>query len=335
LSVDDIFINQKSEIYNLMNIVYLGSGEFGVPCLDAVKASGHDLCLIATQPANPAGRGRKPQPTPVGQWADEHGVPSVETDSINLPEMVQRVAACQPDVIVVIAFGQKIGKELVALPPKGAVNVHASLLPKYRGAAPINWAIVQGETHTGNSIITLADKIDAGDILAQVRTEIGPQETAGELHDRLAQLAAPLLLETLTALDVGTATYTKQNDAEATFASKLRKADGFLDFNEPAETLARKIRGFWPWPGAAASYVSAQTQKSTRVIIALAEAVPGLGATLLPAGTFDQERNVVCGEGRLSIQKIKPAGSGLMSFKAFVNGWHVQPGDQLMKIKEE
>jgi len=317
-----------------MNIVYLGSGEFGVPCLDALHASVHHLCLVATQPANPAGRGRKPQPTPVAQWAERHGVPFVETENVNSPEMVQRLAACRPDVIVVIAFGQKIGKEVVALPSKGAINVHASLLPKYRGAAPINWAIVRGETHTGNSIITLADKIDAGDILAQVSAEIGPQETAGELHDKLAQLAAPLLLETLAALETGTATYTKQNDAEATFAPKLKKSDGFLDFSKPAEVLARKIRGFWPWPGAAASFTSERMQKSTRVVLALAEAVPGSNGPGLPVGTFDQERNVVCGAGRLRLQKIKPAGSGLMSFHAFVNGWHVQPGDRLTKIEE-
>ncbi len=317
-----------------MNLVYLGSGEFGVPCLDALKASAHNLCLIVTQPANPAGRGRKPQPTPAGQWATEHGVPFIETDNVNSPPAVQRIVACRPDVIVVIAFGQKIGREVVALPPKGAINVHASLLPQYRGAAPINWAILRGETHTGNSIITLADKIDAGDILGQVRTEIGPQETAGELHDRLAQLAAPLLLETLGDIETGTATYTKQNDAEATFAPKLKKSDGLLDFSEPAELLARKIRGFWPWPGAAASFVSERTQKATRVVIALAEGVPGSAATQLPAGTFDQERHVVCGAGRLHLQKIKPAGSGLMSFHAFVNGWHVQPGDRLTKIEE-
>jgi methionyl-tRNA formyltransferase len=317
-----------------MNLVYLGSGEFGVPCLDALKASRHNLCLIVTQPANPAGRGRRSQPTSVGQWASEHGVPFTETNNVDSSQVVQRIAACRPDVIVVIAFGQKIGKEVVALPPKGAINVHASLLPKYRGAAPINWAIIRGETHTGNSIITLADKIDAGAILAQVSAEIGPQETAGELHDRLAQLAAPLLLETLAALEVGTATYTKQNDAEATSAPKLKKSDGFLDFREPAEVLARKIRGFWPWPGAAACFTSEQTQKSTRVVIALAEAVSGSDATELSVGTFDQERNVVCGMGRLRLQKIKPAGSGLMSFHAFVNGWHVQPGDRLTKIEE-
>jgi len=317
-----------------MNLVYLGSGEFGVPCLDALQASGHNLCLVVTQPANPAGRGRKPQPTPAGQWAAEHGVAFVETENVNAPEVLQRIVACRPDVIVVIAFGQKIGKEVVALPPKGAINVHASLLPKYRGAAPINCAIVRGETYTGNSIITLADKIDAGDVLAQSRTEIGPQETAGELHDRLAALAAPLLLETLAALEAGRATYTKQNDAEATFAPKLRKSNGFLDFQEPAEVLARKIRGFSPWPGAAACFTSGQTGKSTRVVVALAEAVPGSSETPLPAGTFDQERNVVCGAGRLSIQKIKPAGSGLMSFHAFVNGWRVQSGDRLTKIEE-
>jgi methionyl-tRNA formyltransferase len=317
-----------------MNIVYLGSGEFGVPCLDALHASVHHLCLVATQPANPAGRGRKPQPTPVAQWAERHGVPFVETENVNSPEMVQRLAACRPDVIVVIAFGQKIGKEVVALPPKGAINVHASLLPQYRGAAPINWAIIRGETHTGVSIITLADRIDAGDILAQARTEIGPQETAGELHDRLAQLAAPLLLETLAALEAGTATYTRQNDTEATFAPKLHKSDGFLDFHEPADLLARKIRGLTPWPGAAACFTSGQTQKSTRVVIASTEVVPGSGATQLAAGTFDQERTVVCGAGRLSLQKIKPAGSGLMSFHAFVNGWHVRPGDRLTKIEE-
>ena len=339
-----------------MNIVYLGSGEFGIPCLDALKASGHNLCLLVTQPANPAGRGRRPQPTPVAQWAAEHGVVFAETENVNAPEVVPRIAACRPDVIVVIAFGQKIGKEVVALPVKGAINVHASLLPKYRGAAPINWAIIQGATHTGNSIITLADKIDAGDILAQVQTEIGPQETAGQLHDRLAQLAALLLLETLGALEAGTATYTKQNDADATFAPKLRKSDGFLDFHEPAEVLARKIRGLTPWPGAAACFTSAQTQKSTRVVLVSAEAEPRFEgappskrghepapaqagdardtATQPAVGTFDRERAVVCGAGRLGIHKIKPAGSGLMTFHAFVNGWHVQPGDRLTQMEE-
>ncbi len=319
-----------------MNLVYLGSGEFGLPCLDALKASGHTLALVVTQTAKPAGRGSKVQPTPVASWARNHSVPLVETDNVNMPPVVQQIAACRPAVIVVIAFGQKVGLEVVALPPRGAINVHASLLPKYRGAAPINWAILRGETQTGVSIITLAEKIDAGDVLGQSQTAIGPQETAGELHDRLAQLAAPLLLETLARLESGTATYTQQNEAQVTFAPKLRKADGFLDFAEPAEVLARKVRGLWPWPGASAQFVSQQTHKSARVVIALAEVAPASGATPGPAGTFDEERHVVCGDGnRLALLTLKPAGSGLMSFHAFVNGWHVQPGDRLMKIEEQ
>ncbi len=317
-----------------MNVVYLGSGEFGVPSLDALKASGHTLALAVTQPANPAGRGRKPQPTAVAQWAVAHDVPVAETDNVNSPEMLARIAESRPDILVVIAFGQKIGQELVALAPKRAINVHASLLPRYRGAAPINWAILRGEAHTGNSIITLAEKIDAGDILAQSRTAIGPLETAGELHDRLARLAAPLLLETLDKIEAGTAAYIKQDPAQVTFAPKLRKSDGLLDFAEPAESLARKIRGFWPWPGASAAFVSQQTQKTTRVVIVLAEAVPTNDTTQVAPGTFDEDLTVVCGDGRLRIVQLKPAGSGLMGFKAFLNGWHVQPGDRLIKIQE-
>ena len=267
-----------------MSVVYLGSGEFGVPSLDALDASSHRLALVVTQPANPAGRGRKPQPTPVAQWAAAHEVPFVETDNVNTPEMLARIAEYRPEILVVIAFGQKIGRELVALAPKGAINVHASLLPKYRGAAPINWAILRGETHTGNSIITLAEKIDAGDILAQSRTAIGPLETAGELHDRLARLAAPLLLDTLDKIESGTAAHIKQDPALVTFAPKLHKSDGLLDFAEPAESLARKIRGFWPWPGAFISFVSQQTQKATRVVIALAETVPTNDTTATRSG---------------------------------------------------
>ncbi len=317
-----------------MNVVYLGSGEFGVPSLDALKASGHTLALVVTQPANPAGRGRKPQPTAVAQWAAAHDVPFAETDNVNSPEMLARIADCRPDVLVVIAFGQKIGPELVALTPKRAINVHASLLPKYRGAAPINWAILRGETHTGISIITLAEKIDAGDILAQSRTAIGPLETAGELHDRLARLAAPLLLATLDKIKAGTIAYIKQDPAQVTFAPKLHKSDGLLDFAEPAEALALRIRGFWPWPGAAAGFISQQTQKTTRVVIALAEVVSAGDTTQLAPGTFDEDLNVVCGKGRLRIIKLKPAGSALMDFKAFINGWHVRPGDRLVKIEE-
>jgi len=316
-----------------VNIVYLGSGEFGVECLNALRSSGHDLRFIVTQPPNPAGRGRKPNPTPVARWADANSVAFIETDNVNAPDVIERIAGYEPDLIVVIAFGQKVGNDLVNLPPKGAINVHASLLPKYRGAAPINWAIINGETKTGISIITLAEKMDAGKILAQGQTDIGPDETAGQLHDRLAPIAAPLLLKTIDQIAAGTAAYTEQDHSKATLAPKLKKIDGLIDFGEPAEVLARKIRGLWPWPGASADYVSKKTGKSVRVTIAGAEVIESSNPTELPPGTFDEYLNVICGENALKITRIKPAGSALMDFKPFTNGRQTHPGDSLSKIE--
>ena len=314
-----------------MKIVYLGSSEFGVECLDTMNISEHDLRFIVTQPPNPAGRGRKPHPTPVARWADIHSIPFIEVDNVNTSEVIEKIAGYEPDLIVVIAFGQKIGNDLINLPPKGSINVHASLLPKYRGAAPINWAIINGETTTGISIITLSDKMDAGLILAQSQTDIAADETAGQLHDWLAKLAAPLLLKTIDHVADGTAVYTEQDHAKANLAPKLKKSDGFLDFAQPAEILARKIRGFWPWPGASANYVSQKAGKPIRVTIAMAEA-GAVCELALPAGILDENLNVNCGSGALEIKKIKPAGSALMDFKDFVNGRQTQPGDLFLKI---
>jgi methionyl-tRNA formyltransferase len=316
-----------------MRIVYLGSGEFGIECLNALSRSSHSLRFIVTQPQHSAGRGRKPKPTPVAHWANTHSVPFIETDDANTLQLIEAIAHYEPDLIVVIAFGQKIGNELVNLPPRGAINVHASLLPKYRGAAPINWAIINGEAKAGISIITIAEKMDAGRILAQSQTNIGPDETAGRLHDRLAQTAAPLLLETVTKIADGTTIYADQDHSKATLAPKLNKSDGFVDFNEPAEALRRKILGFWPWPGASATYLSTKTNKSVRVTIAMAEVVATSNPAGSLAGTLDENLNIVCSRDALKITKIKPAGSALMDFKDFANGRQTQPGDLFMKIE--
>ena len=314
-----------------MKIVYLGSGEFGIECLNALAESSHKLKFIVTQPPHPAGRGRKPRPTPVALWADAHSVPFIETEDVNVPDNIKKIADYEQDLIVTVAFGQKIGNQLINLPPKGAINVHASLLPKYRGAAPINWAIINGETETGISIITLAEKMDAGQILAREKTQILTNETAGELHDRLAKIAAPLLLKTVDQIADGTITYIEQDHSKATIAPKLKKSDGFLDFNEPAEILARKIRGFWPWPGAIAFYISKKTASrctsGLRVTIALAEVVENLNTGELPIGTLDENLNIICGQDSLKIIKIKPDGSRLMDFADFINGQHTCPGD--------
>ncbi len=316
-----------------MRIVYLGSGEFGLECLDALAHSNHSLELIVTQPAQPAGRGKKTTPTAVAKWADAQSIEYLETDNVNSPEIIQKIAAKEPEVLVVIAFGQKISPELVNLPTNRAINVHSSLLPKYRGAAPINWAIIKGETETGISIITLAEKMDAGDILAQAKTSIEPDETAGRLHDRLAKIAAPLLLQTIDKIADGTAEFAPQDHSKATVAPKLKKSDGLLDFTDPAEVLERKIRGLWPWPGGSALYTSQITGKSSRVTIAAAKVVKTQAPKDSPPGALDDNLNVICGKDALKIIKIQPAGKPLMDFADFVNGRRTVPGDLFTKIE--
>ncbi len=317
-----------------MKIVYLGSGEFGIESLDALSRSSHSLEFIATQPPHPAGRGRELRPTPVAQWAQARSMSFIEAGNINDASVIDKITQFGPDLIVVIAFGQKIGNQLIDLPPKGMINVHASLLPKYRGAAPINWVVINGESETGISIITIAEKMDAGDILAQARTNIEAGETAGRLHDRLAKMSAPLLLETIDKIAAGSAVYTAQDHSKATLAHKLKKSDGFLDFGESAEVLQRKILGFCPWPGASASYIPKETRKCQRVTIAQARVVENSNPGSLAAGVLDENLNVVCGENALAITKIKPAGGSLMGFEDFARGRGTGPGDLFTKIEQ-
>ena len=316
-----------------MNIVYLGSGQFGLPCLEAIANSSHKITLVVTQPAQPAGRGRKLASTPAADWAIEHSIPLIEIPDVNAPDIVSRIREEKPDLLVVIAFGQKISKEVVDIAPKGAINVHASLLPKYRGAAPINWAIVDGVTETGISIIAVAEQMDAGNILSQCRTDIDGEESAGELHDRLAKLAAPLLVATIDQIAAGAAIYTKQDDSKATRAPKLKKSDGFLDFAEPAEVLHRKMSGFWPWPGATAVYKSKKSGRTERVTFAKAEILRTANPENTPPGTIDENLNVICGKNRLQIMKLKPENSRLMTFADFVNGRGISPGDRFVSIE--
>ena len=317
-----------------MNIVYLGSGQFGLSCLDAMVRSSHRISLMVTQPAQPSGRGRKLSHTPAADWAFEHSIPVIETADVNAPGTANWIAEHKPELIVVIAFGQKISKEVIDIAPKGAINIHASLLPKYRGAAPINWAIVNGEKETGITIITIAERMDAGDVLAQVRTEIGWDETAGELGDRLAELAAPQLVAAIDRIAAGTVVCIKQDELQVTRAPKLQKSDGFLDWCLPAEMLRRKMLGFWPWPGAAALYNSQKSGRTERVIFAKSEILRVANPENLPPGTIDENLNVICGENRLQIVQLKPENSRLMSFADFVNGRHVSPGDRFVKIEE-
>ncbi|HPB93099.1 MAG TPA: methionyl-tRNA formyltransferase [Anaerohalosphaeraceae bacterium] len=317
-----------------MRIVFLGSAEFGIPSLEAILSSRHHLAGIFTQPARPAGRRRTPKPTAVSIWAKQKGLPAAECENINAPDCIGQIAACKGDLLLVIAFGQKIGRAVIDLFRFGAVNVHASLLPKYRGAAPIHWALMNGETETGISIITLADRMDAGDILAQAPAPILPDDTAQTLHDRLAALSVPVLMKTLEKIEKGTAVYTPQNESEATYAPKLQKHHGYIDWERPAAAIVNQIRGLWPWPGAQAVYVSGKTGRSWRVTLQKAQALDVPNPTRQPCGMLNENLDVWCGEGALRIEQIKPAGSDLMSFGAFVNGRACQPGDLFLPLEK-
>lgn len=318
----------------VMRIVFFGSAEFGIPCLEAIAAGRHELAGLFTQPARPAGRHRTPKHTEVAQWAGRKGLTCVEAESVNAPDMVERIAACRGDLLVVIAFGQKISRTVIDLFPKGAINVHASLLPRYRGAGPIHWALLNGETETGISIITLADRMDAGDILAQAKTEITPEDTAQTLHDKLAALAVGVLMETIDAIEAGTAVYRPQDESQVTFAPKLKKEHGYIDWSKPASDVANQIRALWPWPGAQAVYVSGQTGRSDRVIIRQARVVACGNSDRRTCGMLNDRLDVLCGRDALHIEQIKPAGSDLMTFDAFVNGRACKPGDLFLPLEK-
>jgi len=318
-----------------MKIVYFGSSQFGIPCLEAIHAGSHELAGVFTQPARPAGRHRStPHPTDVAVWCDEKGVDCVEAQNINTPAMVEKVAACGADLLVVIAFGQKVSQEVISLQKHKAVNVHASLLPKYRGAAPIHWAVMNGETETGVSIITLADRMDAGLILAQKKIPIRPEDTVHDVHDRLAEVSVPALMETIERFEDNSVVYTEQDESQVTLAPKLRKEHGYVDWNKPAAQVVNQIHALWPWPSAQSAYVCSKTGKSWRVALSNAKAVDRSSQAGDITGMLDENLNVICGRGALRILEIRPAGSHLMDFDAFVNGHQCSPGDLFISAEK-
>lgn len=293
-----------------LSIVFAGSGEFGLPSLRRLVAE-HHVVRVYTQPDRPAGRGRKLTPTPVGQFCLTTTPPLPVTPTADLN--AEDVPAC--DVLVVIAFGQKVADSVIARARLGAVNLHASCLPKYRGAAPIHRAIEAGESVTGNSVIRLAQKMDAGAVLAMSELCIGELETTGELHDRLAEDGAPLLLGVLSQLATGSAVEVQQDHAQATLARKIRREETALDFARPAAELARRIRAFYPWPGCRVEVSGGG--KTTRLTLVRARPVTG---TATP-GLVTDEGHVGTGDGLIEVVEVQPEGGKPMPLAAFRNGY--------------
>lgn len=232
-----------------MRLVFFGTPEFATPSLEALAREGHDLAAVITQPDRPAGRGQQLAPSPVKTLAERLGLPVHQPERIRTPELAEWLRALKPEAGVVVGYGKIIPQSVIDIFPRGIINVHASLLPKYRGAAPIEWAIAHGETRTGVTTIRIDAGLDTGDILLQRETEIAPEETAIELRPRLARMGAELLLETLRGLQSGTLVPRPQDHSQASAAPMLRKEDGRIDWTWSAVQIANRVRAFVPWPG--------------------------------------------------------------------------------------
>jgi methionyl-tRNA formyltransferase len=301
-----------------LSIIFCGSGEFGLHTLRALLESGHRIAQIFTQPDRPAGRGRKLTPTPVGQFAIDRKLPLTRTADINV-ELLPPA-----DVVVVIAFGQKIAEHVTTHARLGAVNLHGSRLPKFRGAAPVQAAILAGESVTGNSIIRLAPKMDAGAVLGMSELPIGELETAGELHDRLAADGAPLMLRVLDELTTGRAVEVEQDHSRATLARKLSRESARIDWTRPAVEIARQIRGLYPWPACHVRIMEVD-RPLARATLVRARPVPS-SDTLTPGTIMSSGTIAAAADGAVEIVELQPEGSRVMPLADFRNGHPWRPG---------
>ena len=317
-----------------MDLVFCGTPQFAVPTLQALAAAGDfRIRLVVTQPDRPAGRGMEVSAPPVKRAAQELGVPVVQPDKIkNNVEFRAQLESIAPQAIVVVGYGRIIPQWMIDLPPLGNINLHASLLPKYRGAAPVQWAIAMGETVTGVTTMRIDAGLDTGDILLQREEPIRPEDTAETLAPRLAALGAPLMVTTLRGLEEGRITPRPQDHSQASLAPILKKEDGLIDWNRSAGEIWNRLRGFQPWPGA---YTTFRGKTLNIWNAMLAEYGPGFAANVegLPEGgilAFGEFLLVRCG-GRtvLNIETLQPEGKRRMSARDFNNGYRPRPDERL------
>jgi methionyl-tRNA formyltransferase len=313
-----------------MRIVFMGTPESAVPSLQRLLADGHEVVAVWTQPDKPAGRGDKMRSPPIKEFALEHNLHIEQPRKIKTAEAKALFASYQADVAVVVAYGRILPPEYLSAPRRGCINVHFSLLPLYRGAAPANWAIINGEKKTGVTTMFIEEELDSGPILLQHETIIGETETAPELMQRLSEVGAALLSETLSKLD--SITPRPQHDRDATFAPLLTKTDGLIDWSNPAQTIERCVRGFQPWP-------NAYTFHNTHRLIVW-------GASVEETQAPNEERQdgeviiahgddllVKCGEGTvLRLLEVQPEAKRRMSVRDFLNGTHLKSGDRFGEV---
>lgn len=312
-----------------MRVVFIGTGEIGVPTLERLAANrGHDLVGVVTQPDRPAGRGLKPQPSPIKQAALAHHFQVLQPENINAPNALAQLRCLCGDVFLVAAFGQILSREVIEMPDRACLNIHASLLPRHRGAAPIQAAIRSGDRHSGITIMWVAEALDSGDVLLQKKTVIRAEDTAQTLHDRLAQMAPDAIEEALDLLDRRRAIRIPQDPTQATYAKKLKKEDGRIHWEQPQGTVDRHIRAMNPWPGAYTFIPSPEGPRMLKIFTAtLSARAKGKPGEILRA---DEDGILVaCGEGGLLLREIQLQGKRRLHAAEFLRGCDLPVGTVL------
>ena len=303
----------------------MGTPDFSVGTLEALIQAGHQVVLAVTQPDKPKGRGGKMQFPPVKETAMEHGIPVFQPRKVREPENIEELRKYQADVIVVVAFGQILPREILELTPYGCINVHASLLPSYRGAAPIQWAVINGEAVSGVTTMQMDEGLDTGDMLLKTEVPLEPEETGGSLHDKLAAAGASLCVRTLKALEEGTVTPKKQGESPTAYASMLKKEMGEIRWEEPAISIERLIRGLNPWPSAYTGWQD-KTMKiwEAEVLEEDSGQEPGTVVRVDKDGFLVQT-----GKGLLKVTALQIPGKKRMEADAFLRGYSMEPGEKL------
>ena len=308
-----------------MRVIFMGTPDFAVGTLQAIKEAGHEIAAVVTQPDKPVGRGKELRMPPVKEKALEYGLKVYQPEKVRVPEFVEVLRDLKPDVIVVVAFGQLLPESILTLPKFGCVNVHASLLPRYRGAAPIQWAVINGDEETGVTTMQMDKGLDTGDILMVKKYRLLPEETGGSLFDRLSILGAELLTDTLKGLEEGTVTGVKQQ-GESDYAPKLDKTTGKIDFTQPAAVIERLIRGLNPWPTAYTFY------KGKSLKLWSAELADTPATDIKPGCIYEVTKDsftVMCGDGGLVIKELQLEGKKRMDTASFLRGMRIAEGEFL------
>ena len=328
-----------------MRIVFMGTPDFSVPALKALVEAGHQVIAVVTQPDKPKGRGKEVQMTPVKIQAMEYGIPVYQPAKVREASFVEVLKGLEADVYVVIAFGQILPKAVLELPKYGCINIHASLLPKYRGAAPIQWCVIDGERETGITTMMMDVGLDTGDMLEKAVIPIEEKETGGSLHDKLSMAGGDLILSTLKKLEEGTLVRTPQTDEGTCYAKMLTKSLGDIDWNQGAVSIERLIRGLNPWPSAYTVWNGKTIKIWAADVIAGREAAEFLSESGVPAETGTAPGTVVCsdkrglvvctGGGLLSIRELQMEGKKRMDTPAFLRGYPIPAGDVFVKKESD